>query len=145
MRTVIQRVQEASVTVDNQSVSQIGRGLLVLIGVGHEDTPTQAEWLAHKIANLRIFPDNEGKMNLSVKAIMGSVLVVSQFTLYGNTHKGFRPSFVAAADPDIAEPLIADFVSALRAEEVTVETGIFKADMKVALINDGPVTITIEK
>ena len=145
MRTVIQRVKQASVTVDNHVVSKIGPGLLVLIGVGHEDTKVEAVWLAHKIANLRIFPDVEGKMNLSVKTIGGSVLVVSQFTLYGNTRKGFRPSFVSAAAPDVADSLITEFVSALKAEDVAVETGIFRADMQVALVNDGPVTIIMEK
>ena len=145
MRTVIQRVKQASVTVDNQIVSQIGPGLLVLIGVGHEDAIDQAVWLAHKVANLRIFPDSEGKMNLSVKTISGSVLVVSQFTLYANTRKGFRPSFVSAAAPEIAEPLITEFISALKAEDVTVESGIFRADMQVSLTNDGPVTIIMEK
>ena len=104
MKTVVQRVKQASVSVDQAVVSHIDEGLLVLIGVGQEDTREEALWMAHKIANLRIFSDAEGKMNLSVKAIGGSVLVVSQFTLYGNTRKGFRPSFVAAAAPDHAEP-----------------------------------------
>ena len=145
MKTVVQRVKQASVSVDQAVVSHIDEGLLVLIGVGQEDTREEALWMAHKIANLRIFSDAEGKMNLSVKAIGGSVLVVSQFTLYGNTRKGFRPSFVAAAALDRAEPLIADFIAALEAEEVQVKSGIFQADMQVALINDGPVTIIIEK
>lgn len=145
MKTVVQRVRQASVTVDHVVVSHIDEGLLVLIGVGQEDTREEAIWMAHKIANLRIFSDAEGKMNLSVKAIGGMVLVVSQFTLYGNTRKGFRPSFVAAAAPDRAEPLIADFIAALEAEEVQVKSGIFQADMQVSLINDGPVTIIIEK
>jgi len=145
MRAVIQRVQEASVTVNSQVVGRIGHGLLVLIGVGQGDTQAEALWLAHKIANLRIFSDAEGKMNLSVKSTDGSVLVVSQFTLYGNTRKGFRPSFVHAAAPDIAEPLITDFISAIKSEDVPVETGVFRADMKVSLINDGPVTIIMEK
>ena len=145
MRTIIQRVKQASVTVDDEVVSQIGPGLLVLIGVGHEDTIEQAVWLAHKIANLRIFSDAEGKMNLSVKTTGGSVMVVSQFTLYGNTRKGFRPSFVSAAAPDVAEPLITHFISALKAEDVPVAVGIFRADMQVSLINDGPVTIIMEK
>jgi D-tyrosyl-tRNA(Tyr) deacylase len=145
MKTIIQRVQQASVTVENQLVSEIGPGLLVLIGVGQEDTVDQAVWLAHKIANLRIFPDSEGKMNLSVKVTGGAVLVVSQFTLYGNTRKGFRPSFVSAAAPEIAEPLITEFSAALQAEDVPVRTGVFRAHMQVALINDGPVTIIMEK
>jgi len=145
MRAVIQRVQEASVTVNSQVVGRIGHGLLVLIGVGQGDTQAEALWLAHKIANLRIFSDAEGKMNLSVKSTDGSVLVVSQFTLYGNTRKGFRPSFVHAAAPDIAELLITDFISAIKSEDVPVQTGVFRADMKVSLINDGPVTIIMEK
>jgi D-tyrosyl-tRNA(Tyr) deacylase len=145
MKTVIQRVKQASVSVASKVVSQIGPGLLVLIGVGQDDTSAQALWLAHKVANLRIFPDNEGKMNLSVKVTGGSILVVSQFTLCANTRKGFRPSFVSAAAPEIAEPLISEFISALEAEDVTVKSGIFKADMQVSLINDGPVTIIMEK
>lgn len=145
MRAIVQRVQQASVTVDGQAVGKIGQGLLVLIGVGQQDTQTEAVWLAHKIANLRIFSDADGKMNLSVKSINGSVLVVSQFTLYGNIHKGFRPSFVSAAAPDVAEPLITDFIAAIQSEGVPVETGIFRADMQVSLINDGPVTIIMEK
>jgi len=145
MRAVVQRVQQASVAVDGQVVGEIGQGLLVLIGVGQEDTQTEALWLAHKIANLRIFSDTEGKMNLSVKSINGAILAISQFTLYGNIHKGFRPSFVSAAAPEIAEPLIIDFIAALQSEDVPVETGIFRADMQVSLINDGPVTILMEK
>lgn len=145
MRTVVQRVNQASVSVDNRIVGHIGEGLLVLIGVGQDDAKAQAVWLAHKVANLRIFPDTAGKMNLSVKSTGGSVLVVSQFTLYANTRKGFRPSFVSAAAPEIAEPLIEEFVAALRKEDVMVETGIFRADMQVSLVNDGPVTIIIEK
>ena len=145
MRVVVQRVLEASVAVEGQVVGEIGQGLLVFIGVGHQDTQTEALWLAHKIANLRIFSDTEGKMNLSVKTINGAILVISQFTLYGNTHKGFRPSFVHAAAPEIAEPLITDFIAALKTEGVPVKTGIFRADMQISLINDGPVTILVEK
>ncbi|MDF1513911.1 MAG: D-aminoacyl-tRNA deacylase [Anaerolineae bacterium] len=145
MKTVIQRVKSASVTVENRIVSRIGPGLLVLIGIGQEDTGEQARWLAHKTANLRIFPDSEGKMNLSVKDSGGEILVVSQFTLYGNTRKGFRPSFVSAAAPEIAEPLIDSYVAGLLAEDVDVVTGIFRADMQVSLVNDGPVTILMDK
>ncbi|TFG72551.1 MAG: D-tyrosyl-tRNA(Tyr) deacylase [Anaerolineales bacterium] len=145
MRAVVQRVRQASVAVEGQVVGEIGQGLLVLIGVGQQDTQKEALWLAHKIANLRIFSDAEGKMNLSVKSIDGAILVISQFTLYGNIHKGFRPSFVDAAAPEIAEPLITDFIAALQSEEVPVESGIFRADMQVSLINDGPVTILMEK
>ncbi len=145
MRALVQRVTEASVTVDGKPVGVIGHGLLVLIGVREGDTEREARWLAHKVANLRIFGDAEGKMNLSVKAVRGSVLVVSQFTLYGDPRRGFRPSFAHAAPPGVAEPLVKTFVAALRAEDVPVETGVFRAHMQVALVNDGPVTILLEK
>ena len=151
MRAIVQRVSSASVTVANDAgvvdvVGAIGPGLLVLLGAGEGDTEAEAHWLAHKTANLRIFSDTEGKMNLSVKAIEGGqILVVSQFTLYANTRKGFRPSFVKAAPPKIAEPLVEVFVNALKAEGVPVETGIFRAHMMVELVNDGPVTIILEK
>ncbi len=145
MRAVVQRVRQASVAVEGKMVGQIDQGLLVFLGVGKPDTQEEVLWLAHKIANLRIFSDDEGKMNLSVKAIKGAVLVISQFTLYGNIHKGFRPSFVDAAAPEIAEPLIDDFIKALQSEDMHVESGIFRADMQVSLINDGPVTILMEK
>ncbi len=145
MRAVIQRVSHASVTVDNEVVGAIKQGLLVLLGVGEGDTEKEAHWLAHKTANLRIFSDAEGKMNLSVQAIGGSVLVVSQFTLYGDVRRGFRPSFGHAAPPDIAERLVDVFVDALKAETIPVETGVFGAMMDVALLNDGPVTILLER
>lgn len=145
MKAVVQRVSKASVTVDNKIVGAIGPGLLVLLGAGHGDTTTEGRWLAHKVANLRIFSDDEGKMNLSVQDIGGKILVVSQFTLYANTRKGFRPSFVPAAPPEIAEPLVEDFITALREEGVTVETGIFRAHMEVELVNDGPVTIILKR
>jgi D-tyrosyl-tRNA(Tyr) deacylase len=145
MRAVVQRVSEASVTVDGTVVGAIGPGLLVLLGVANGDTEAEAHWLAHKVANLRIFSDAEERMNLSVKAIEGAVLIVSQFTLIANTRKGFRPSFVPAAAPDIAEPLVNTFISAVRSEHVPVETGVFGADMQVALVNDGPVTIVLDK
>lgn len=145
MRAVVQRVSHASVTVDNEVVGKIGQGLLVLLGVADGDTAAEADWLAHKVANLRIFSDAEGKMNLSAKAIGGKVLVVSQFTLCANTRKGFRPSFVPAAAPDIAEPLVERFIVSLQAERIGVETGIFGAHMEVELINDGPVTILLER
>lgn len=145
MRAIVQRVSSASVTVDGETVGAIGPGLLVLLGAGQGDTEKETRWLAHKTANLRIFADAEGKMNLSVQAIDGSVLVVSQFTLYANTRKGFRPSFVKAAPPEIAEPLVEVFVEALKMESGRVETGIFRTHMMVNLVNDGPVTIILEK
>ncbi|MEJ5308811.1 MAG: D-aminoacyl-tRNA deacylase [Anaerolineae bacterium] len=145
MRAVVQRVTHASVTVDGEIVGEIGAGLLVLLAAGEGDTETEARWLAHKIANLRIFSDAEGKMNLSVQAIGGSALVVSQFTLYGDIRRGFRPSFVKAAPPDVAERLVNVFVEALREADLPVATGVFRAHMHVSLVNDGPVTIILEK
>jgi len=149
MRAVVQRVTQASVTVDDAAgsniVGEIGPGLLVLLAAGEGDTEAEARWLAHKTANLRIFSDAEGKMNLSVLTTGGSVLVVSQFTLYGDIRRGFRPSFVKAAPPDVAEALVDIFVEALRAADIPVATGIFRAHMHVSLVNDGPVTIILEK
>lgn len=145
MRAVVQRVTHASVTVDNGVVGEIGPGLLVLLAAGEGDTETEARWLAHKTANLRIFSDAEGKMNLSVQATGGSVLVVSQFTLYGDIRRGFRPSFVKAAPPDVAEALVDVFVKALHATDIPVATGVFRAHMHVSLVNDGPVTIILDK
>lgn len=145
MRAVVQRVTRASVTVDGEVVAAIGPGLLVLVGVADADTEAEARWLAHKVANLRIFSDAEGKMNLSVKTTGGKVLVVSQFTLCANTRKGFRPSYQPAAPPEVAEPLVETFEAAIRKERVPVESGIFGAHMMVELINDGPVTIWLNK
>ncbi len=145
MRAVVQRVSRASVTVDDRGMGRIGPGLLVLLGVAEGDTEAEAAWLAHRIANLRIFSDAEGKMNLSVKHMGGKVLTVSQFTLIANTRKGFRPSFVSAAAPEVAEPLVELFIAAVRAEGVQVETGVFGAHMMVELVNDGPVTILLER
>ena len=130
--------------VDGEIIGEIEAGILALIGVTHDDTPAQAAKLADKIANLRIFTDDAGKMNLSVLDIGGSVLVVSQFTLYGDTRKGRRPAFVDAAPPELAEPLCEAVIAALRELDVPVETGRFRADMKVELVNDGPVTLTID-
>ncbi len=130
--------------VDGEIIGEIEAGILALIGVTHDDTPAQAAKLADKIANLRIFTDDAGKMNLSVLDNGGSVLVVSQFTLYGDTRKGRRPAFVDAARPEVAEPLCEAVIAALRGLDVPVETGRFRADMKVELINDGPVTLSIE-
>jgi D-tyrosyl-tRNA(Tyr) deacylase len=144
MRALVQRVSEARVRVDDEIIGEIERGVLALIGITHDDTPSQATKLAEKIANLRIFTDDDDKMNLSVLDVGGSVLAVSQFTLYGDTRKGRRPAYVDAARPEVAEPLCDAVVDALRALDVPVETGRFRADMKVELINDGPVTLSIE-
>jgi D-tyrosyl-tRNA(Tyr) deacylase len=144
MRALVQRVGEAQVSVDGQAVGAIRAGLLVLIGVTHEDTAQQAAWLAGKVAGLRIFEDADGKMNRSVVEVGGSVLAVSQFTLYGDCRKGRRPSFDAAARPEQAKALYEVFVSALRTRGVPVSTGVFQAHMQVALVNDGPVTLMLE-
>jgi D-tyrosyl-tRNA(Tyr) deacylase len=145
MRAVVQRVKKASVTVNGETVGAIDSGLMILLGVKEGDTEEEARWLASKIATLRIFTDNEGKLNLSVQDVGGRALVVSQFTLYADCRKGRRPSFVEAARPEVADPLVTRFVELMRAEGVTVETGIFQADMLVEIHNDGPVTIILEK
>jgi D-tyrosyl-tRNA(Tyr) deacylase len=145
MRILIQRVTQGSVTVEGKRVGEIGKGLVALVGVGRGDGPPQADWLAEKTANLRIFEDEAGKMNRSVLEAGGSVLVVSQFTLYANTEKGRRPSFIEAALPEEAEPLVTHFADRLRAQGVVVQTGIFRAVMLVEIHNDGPVTIWLEK
>jgi D-tyrosyl-tRNA(Tyr) deacylase len=144
MRAVVQRVSRAGVTVDGEPVGAVGRGLLVLLGVAPGDTESEARWLADKIVGLRIFPDDEGKMNRDVAEISGGVLVVSQFTLYGDCRKGRRPSFVGAAAPELAEPLYETFVAAVRAHGLPAATGRFGAMMQVELINDGPVTLLVE-
>lgn len=144
MRAVIQRVSSASVTVDGRVEGRIGAGLLVLLGVGRGDTERDAEALARKIVELRVFQDEAGKMNLSVKDTGGSLLVVSQFTLYGDTRKGRRPSFDQAAPPEEARRLYERFVEAVRTEGVAVETGVFQAMMSVSLVNEGPVTFLVE-
>ncbi len=144
MRVLIQRVSCASVTVANVTVGAIDRGFLVLLGITHGDGVDEAEYLAHKIAGLRVFEDADGKMNLGLADVGGSVLAVSQFTLYGSTRKGRRPSFVDAARPEHAEPLYHRFCALLRAEGIHVEQGLFQAEMQVSLINDGPVTIWID-
>jgi D-tyrosyl-tRNA(Tyr) deacylase len=145
VRAVVQRVNQASVTVGDQVVGHIGRGLLVLLGIKTDDTEAEAKWMAQKIARLRIFADDESKFNLSLRDVEGSALVVSQFTLYGDVHKGRRPSFSDAALPNLAEPLVNRFVELLRAEELPVETGVFGALMQVEIHNDGPVTLILEK
>lgn len=145
MRAVIQRVGQASVAIDGHEKSAIGHGLLVLLGIEHEDTGDDVCWLCKKIAQLRIFSDKDGLMNLSVQDIGGSILVVSQFTLYASTKKGNRPSFVRSAKPETAVPLYEKFVQTLVQEtQLPVLTGEFGADMKVSLLNDGPVTIWMD-
>ena len=144
MRALIQRVTEASVTVEAETVGAIGAGYLVLLGVGDEDTSAEAIQLAEKIANLRLFYDEAGKFNLSLLDVGGAALVVSQFTLYADTRKGRRPSFVHAAAPDVAVPLIDQFCATLRGLGLTVATGRFGALMQVRLINDGPVTVWLD-
>jgi D-tyrosyl-tRNA(Tyr) deacylase len=145
MRALVQRVKQSSVSVDGEVVGAIGPGLMILLGVKEGDTEEEAHWLAPKVANLRIFPDDEGKLNCSVLDMGGEALVVSQFTLYADCRKGRRPSFVAAACPEVAELLVDKFVEALRAEGLHVETGIFQAEMLVEIHNDGPVTVIVEK
>jgi len=144
MRIVLQRVRSASVTVDGAIVGEIGQGLLLLVGIGQEDTEAISQSLAEKIANLRIFEDDSGKMNHSALESAAEILVVSQFTLYADTKHGRRPSFIAAAKPDIASPLVDHFATALRCIGLTVAQGTFGAHMDVALLNDGPVTLIIE-
>ena len=144
MRVVVQRSKAASVRIDGNVVGQITHGLVVVIGVTHTDTEKQARFLADKVANLRIFEDAEGKMNLSLKETGGAVLSVSQFTLYGECAKGRRPNFMAAARPEAAEVLYEQFNQLLREQGVTVETGRFGAMMEVSLVNDGPVTLIID-
>ena len=146
MRVVLQRVKSASVTVDGEVVSQIGSGLLLLVGVARGDGEAEAAWLAGKVARLRVFPDEEGKMNLSVLDSWGEILAVSQFTLLADARKGNRPNFLRAALPEEAEPLFDCFCGKLREEGVaTVKAGRFGAMMDVALVNDGPVTIMLER
>ena len=144
MRAVVQRVSRASVDVDGERVGEIGRGLVVLLGVGEDDTEKDAAYLAEKIVGLRIFEDGEGKMNLSMRDVGGEALVVSQFTLFGDTRKGKRPSFVKAAPPEKAERLYEDFVGRVREAGVPTATGRFQAMMALSLINDGPVTILLD-
>ena len=149
MRAVVQRVSRARITVNDSAgndwvCGEIGLGLLVLLGVGEEDSEVDAEYLAEKIAGLRIFEDEQGKMNRSVQDAGGSVLAVSQFTLYGDSRKGRRPSFIDAAPPVVAKALYEDVIRDLRDARVVVQTGVFQADMQVELVNDGPVTLLLD-
>ena len=145
MRVLLQRVSKASVTVEGQTISSIGKGLLILLGVGHGDGEEQARFLAEKIANLRVFEDEQGKTNLSILDVKGEAIVVSQFTLYADTRKGRRPSFIDAALPAVAEPLVSRFAELLGTHGVPTQTGKFGAHMEVEIHNDGPVTIWLER
>lgn len=145
MRLVIQRVKNAKVDIDGKTVSSIGKGLLVLLGVTHEDTKETVDYLVKKLCKLRVFEDENGKMNLSIKEVEGKLLIVSQFTLYADCSRGNRPSFVNAAKPDFANELYEYFCEKCKEEQIEVQKGIFGADMKVSLLNDGPVTIILEQ
>jgi D-aminoacyl-tRNA deacylase len=145
MRVVLQRVARASVSIDGRAAGAIGRGFCLLVGLTHGDTDATVDWMAEKVTGLRLFPDAEGKMNLGLDEVGGGVLVISQFTLYGDAAKGRRPSFIAAARPETAIPLYQRFVGALRARGLEVATGEFGADMQVEIHNDGPVTLILER
>ena len=145
MRLVVQRVKEANVKVDGKIVGKIDKGYLVLLGVTHTDTKENVDYLVKKVCNLRVFEDENGKMNLNLKQVDGKLLIISQFTLYGDCSDGNRPSFTEAAKPDMANELYEYFCKKCKENDVHVEKGIFGADMKVSLLNDGPVTIIIEK
>lgn len=144
MRAVVQRVSEASVRINGETVGKIGKGFMILLGITQNDSPELCAYLAEKCAGLRVFTDENDKMNLSLKDVGGGVLVVSQFTLYGDCRKGKRPSFIAAARPETAIPLYERFIAELRDRDIHVETGEFGADMKVSLVNDGPVTLILD-
>ena len=145
MKALLQRVSAGSVSVENQQIARIGRGLVILLGVQNGDTQAEAEWLAAKSSQLRIFEDDDGKMNRSLADISGEALVVSQFTLLADTRKGRRPSYIQAAQPEQAEPLVEAFVDRLASSGIAVGSGIFGAHMLVEIINDGPVTILLER
>lgn len=144
MRAVVQRVKSASVTVDGELVSEIGAGVLIFLGIAHDDTATELEYIANKVANLRIFEDEDGKMNRSLLETEGAALVVSQFTLYGDCRKGRRPSFINAARPEVANTLYEQFITLLKQQGIPTQGGTFQAMMHVQLINDGPVTILLD-
>jgi D-tyrosyl-tRNA(Tyr) deacylase len=145
MRVVLQRVSEASVTIGGRVAGKIARGYCLLVGFTHGDTPAQVDWMAEKIAGLRLFSDADGKMNLGLVEVGGAVLVVSQFTLYGDSSKGRRPSFIDAARPELAIPLYERFLDELRGRGLTVAAGEFGADMQVEIHNDGPVTLILDR
>lgn len=145
MRAVVQRVKHSSVTVNDKVVGKINKGLMVLLGITHTDGDDELTWIVNKILKLRIFADDEGKMNKSLLDINGEILIISQFTLYGDCKKGLRPGFSEAAKPDHAIPLYEKFIKKTKEFGIKVETGIFGADMKVELLNDGPVTMIVEK
>ena len=146
MKAVVQRVKHAEVVVDQKTTGEIKEGILVLLGVHKEDTSDEMKWIADKLVKLRIFQDEEGKMNRSVDDIKGGILLVSQFTLYGNLKKGTRPSFIEAAGPEKANQLYKDMIEYLKeSTDLNIQSGIFAADMKVSLLNDGPVTIILER
>ena len=144
MRAVVQRVKSSKVEVNNNVIGSINKGLMILLGVTHEDTSKDVDYILDKVLNLRIFQDDDDKMNLSLKDIGGELLVVSQFTLYGDARKGRRPSFINAAKPDIANDLYEEFIAKAKKNQITTQSGEFGADMKVEIINDGPVTILLE-
>ncbi len=144
MRAVIQRVQRASVRIDDIIHGEISRGVLVLLGIRGGDTLSDLQWLAEKVVNLRIFEDEQGKMNRSLADIDGEMLIISQFTLYGDCRKGRRPGFSSAAPPEIAEPLYRRFIEEVKSRQIRVASGVFQADMQVELVNDGPVTLLLD-
>jgi D-tyrosyl-tRNA(Tyr) deacylase len=144
MRILLQRVSEASVKIEGEINGQIDQGLMLLVGICAEDNQVDIDWLIQKIVNMRIFSDENRKMNLSIQDVQGEILVISQFTLHASTKKGNRPSFIDAARPEIAIPLYENFITQLKLSNLNVQTGIFGADMKVSLVNDGPVTIWLD-
>ena len=145
MRVILQRVSRASVSIDGRVAGEVGRGFCLLVGFAHTDTPEQVDWMAEKVAGLRLFTDSQGKMNLGLEEVGGAVLVISQFTLYGDVAKGRRPSFIDAARPETAIPLYDRFLTALRGRGLTVAAGEFGADMQVEIHNDGPVTLILDR
>lgn len=145
MRLLVQRVLNSNVKVDGKVVGEIDKGYMVLLGVTHDDDKEKADYLVNKLLNLRVFEDENGKMNLNIKQVGGELLIISQFTLYGNTKDGNRPSFIDAAKPDKANELYEYFIEKCKKENIKTEAGIFGADMKVSLVNDGPVTIMLER